>query len=290
MIKIIGIAVVFICVFGGYLMAGGHIAALWQPSEMLIILGAAAGSTMLGNSKEVLIEMKHQLKQVFATKKKVEDGEGDLCRELLTLMHHLLDEVRLKGIKALDEHIEAPSQSSVFLCYPTVAEENPLILTFVTDNFRLISMGKISPHDLDTQLEGEIDMIMEEKLKPAHALHRTGEACPGFGILAAVGGIIITMGHLDGPLASIGLHVAAALVGTFIGIFMCYCLLEPASSAMEELVMKEVNLLQCIRAIMIAHIRGKQPLLAVDAGRKTLEPDMKPSFTIMEEWVTNRAM
>ncbi len=290
MIKFIGIGVIVICVFGGFIMSSGKLAALWQPSEMLIIIGAAVGSTILGNSLEVLKEMKHQLKAVFAAKKKNSESDGDIYRELLTLMHHLLDEVRLRGIKTLDEHIEAPSQSSVFLCYPTVAEENPMLLTFITDNFRLLSMGKISPHEMDTLLEGEIDMILEDKLKPAHALHRTGEACPGFGILAAVMGIIITMQHLDGPLTSIGVHVGAALVGTFIGIFLCYCLLEPAASAMQELVMKEINLLQCIRATLIAHIRGKMPLLAVDAGRKILEPDVKPSFATMEEWVTNRAM
>nr|WP_321272579.1 lateral flagellar motor stator protein LafT [uncultured Tolumonas sp.] len=283
--KLIGVGVVILCVFGGFIMAHGKLAALWQPSEMVIILGAAIGSTVIGNSKEVLIEMKHQLKAIFMPKKE----EGDLYRELLTLMHHLLDEVRLKGIKALDEHIEAPSQSSVFLCYPTV-EENPLLLGFITDNLRLISMGKISPHELDTLLENEIMIMQEDMLKPAHALHRTGEACPGFGILAAVMGIIITMQQLDGPLTYIGVHVAASLVGTFIGIFLCYCLLEPASSAMESLVQKHINQLECIKSILIAHIRGKMPLLAVDAGRKTLEPDVKPSFLAMEEWVTNRAM
>jgi len=284
--KLIGIGVVILCVFGGFVMASGKLAALWQPSEMVIILGAAIGSTIIGNSTEVLKEMKHQLKAIFAVKKQ---GDGDLYRELLTLMYHLLDEVRLKGIKALDEHIEAPSQSSVFLCYPSV-EENPMLLTFITDNFRLISMGKISPHELDTLLDNEIMTIEEDMLKPAHALHRTGEACPGFGILAAVMGIIITMQQLDGPLTYIGVHVAAALVGTFIGIFLCYCLLEPASSAMESLVRKQMNQLICIKSILIAHIRGKMPLLAVDAGRKVLEPDVKPSFMDMEEWVTNRAM
>lgn len=284
--KLIGIGVVLICVFGGFLFAGGSLIALWQPSELIIILGAATGSTILGNSPEVLKAMRDQLKKIFAKKK---EGEEDLYRELLTLMHHLLDEVRLKGIKALDEHIEAPSQSSVFLCYPSV-EENPKLLGFITDNFRLISMGKISPHELDTLLDNEIMTIEEDLLKPSHALHRTGEACPGFGILAAVMGIIITMQHIDGPLTGIGLHVAAALVGTFIGIFLCYCLLEPMSSAMETIVRQEVNQLQCVKSVLIAHIRGKMPLVAVDAGRKILEPDVKPSFLDMEEWVTNRAM
>jgi chemotaxis protein MotA len=281
----IGVGLVLVCVFGGFMMASGKLIALWQPSEMVIILGAAFGSMVIGNSKEVLLELKNQLKAIIGK----QENETEVYRELLTLMHHLLDEIRLKGFKALDEHIEAPSQSSVFLCYPCV-EENPLLLTFITDNFRLMSMGKISPHELDTLLEQEIMVLEEEMLKPAHALHRTGEACPGFGILAAVMGIIITMQQLDGPLTAIGVHVGAALVGTFIGIFMCYCLLEPASSAMESLVKRRLAMLECVKAILLAHLRGKMPLLAVDAGRKTMDPNIKPGFSEMEEFVTNRAM
>ena len=283
--KQIGIAVVFICVLGGFLMAGGRLLALWQPAELIIILGAAAGSLIIGNSKEVLHEMWTQIKLVIRPQK----AQGELYRELLTLMHHLLDETRLKGMKALDEHIENPQQSSVFLMYPEVSE-NPLVLGFIIDNLRLMGMGKISPHEFETLLEQEIMAIEEEMLKPAHALHKTGEACPGFGILAAVMGIIITMQQLDGPLGGIGVHVAAALVGTFIGIFLCYCLLEPASSAMEDLVKRRISLLMCIKSILLAQLRGKAPLLAIDAGRKVLEPDVKPSFIQMEEWVSNRAM
>ncbi len=283
--KQIGIAVVFICVLGGFLMAGGRLLALWQPAELIIILGAAAGSLIIGNSKEVLHEMWAQIKLVIRPQK----VQGELYRELLTLMHHLLDETRLKGMKALDEHIENPQQSSVFLMYPEVSE-NPLVLGFIIDNLRLMGMGKISPHEFETLLEQEIMAIEEEMLKPAHALHKTGEACPGFGILAAVMGIIITMQQLDGPLGGIGVHVAAALVGTFIGIFLCYCLLEPASSAMEDLVKRRISLLMCIKSILLAQLRGAAPLLAIGAGRKVLEPDVKPSFIQMEEWVSNRAM
>ena len=284
--KQIGIGVVLVCVLGGFLMAGGRLIALWQPAELIIILGAAAGSLIIGNTKEVLHEMWHQVKEILVPGRK---PQGDLYRELLTLMHHLLEETRQKGMKALDEHIENPQQSSVFLMYPEVAE-NPLLLGFITDNLRLMGMGKISPHEFETLLDQEIMVMEEEMLKPAHALHKTGEACPGFGILAAVMGIIITMQQLDGPLGGIGVHVAAALVGTFIGIFLCYCLLEPASSAMEELVKRRISLLMCIKSVLLAQLRGKAPLLAIDAGRKVLEPDVKPSFIQMEEWVSNRAM
>jgi flagellar motor stator protein MotA len=282
--KQIGIAVVFICVLGGFMMAGGRLIALWQPAEMIIILGAAAGSLILGNSKEVMHEMWVQVKEVMRAK-----PLDSLCKELLLLMHHLLEETRQKGMKALDEHVENPQQSSVFLAYPGVTE-NPLLMGFIIDNLRLMGMGKVSPHEFDTLLEQEIMAIEEEMLKPAHALHKTGEACPGFGILAAVMGIIITMQQLDGPLGGIGVHVAAALVGTFIGIFLCYCLLEPTSSAMEDLVRRRISQLMCVKSILLAQLRGKTPLVAVDAGRKVLDPDVKPSFIEMEEWITSRAV
>ena len=282
--KQIGIAVVFICVLGGFMMAGGRLIALWQPSEMIIILGAAAGSLIIGNSKEGVHEMWVQVKEVMRAK-----PLDALCKELLLLMHHLLEETRQKGMKALDEHVENPQQSSVFLAYPGVTE-NPLLMGFIIDNLRLMGMGKVSPHEFDTLLEQEIMAIEEEMLKPAHALHKTGEACPGFGILAAVMGIIITMQQLDGPLGGIGVHVAAALVGTFIGIFLCYCLLEPTSSAMEDLVRRRISQLMCVKSILLAQLRGKSPLVAVDAGRKVLDPDVKPSFIEMEEWITSRAV
>lgn len=283
--KQLGLGIIFVCVLGGFMMAGGRLLALWQPAEMVIIFGAAIGSMFIGNSKEVLHEMWRQVKLVAKPNK----AERELYRELLTLMHQLLEETRSKGLKALDEHIENPQQSSVFLMYPQIAED-PQLLGFIIDNLRLLGMGKISPHELETMLEQEIMAIEEEMLKPAHALHKTGEACPGFGILAAVMGIIITMQQLDGPLTAIGVHVAAALVGTFIGIFMCYCLLEPLSSAMEDLVKRRISLLMCVKSILLAQLRGKQPLLAVDSGRKVLEPDVKPSFMELEEWVTNKAM
>ncbi|WP_033138144.1 lateral flagellar motor stator protein LafT [Aeromonas finlandensis] len=283
--KQIGIGVIFICVLGGFMMAGGRLVALWQPAELFIIIGAAMGSMFLGNSKEVMHEMWQQIKICFNSNKE----ERAVYRELLTLMHQLLEESRKKGMKALDEHIEDPQRSSIFMMHPQISEA-PLLLGFIIDNMRLLGMGKITPHELDTLLEQEIMAIEEDMLKPAYAMHKTAEACPGFGILAAVMGIIITMQHLDGPLGNIGLQVAAAMVGTFIGIFLCYCVLDPISNAMEEMVKRRIGLLMCIKSILISQSRGKTPLLAVDSGRKMLEPDVKPSFLQLEDWVTNRAV
>ena len=285
--RLLGLLAVLVCVVGGFVAAGGNPAILWQPSEFIIIIGAAAGSMAIGNSKAVLHETWIQVKTVMMPTK--DDNESLVYQELFTLMHLLLDDIRTKGMKSLDEHIEEPQNSTLFMMYPSVSEKK-ILLDFIVDNIRCLGMGKMTPHELDTMLEGEIYAIEEEMLKPSHALHKTGEACPGFGILAAVLGIVITMQGLDGPLTAIGAHVAAALIGTFIGIFLCYCLLEPLASAMADAVAKNVELLNCIKIIFVAQVRGKAPLLAIDAGRRILDPASKPSFTQMENWIINRSM
>ncbi|WKE66547.1 flagellar motor stator protein MotA [Gallaecimonas kandeliae] len=282
--KLLGIFLVSLCVFGGFILAKGKLIALWQPAEMVVILGAAIGSMVIGNSTVVLKQCWRQLRGILASRR----GDADRARELLMLLHRLLDEVRQKGLKILDEHVEAPYQSSLFAAYPLVLKE-PILVNFIADNLRMLAMGKASAHEFEALLEQEILAVEDDLLKPSKALHRAGEAMPGFGILAAVGGIIITMQHLDGPLADIGVHVAAALVGTFIGIFGCYCLFEPAGSAMAELVGRKISGMECVKAILTAHVAGKSPLLAVDAGRRVLEMDIKPSFATVEKWLDKEA-
>src|SRR5690606_3726545 len=217
--------------------------------------GAGLGSMIVGNSTVVLKDCLHQLKGLMAGRKQ----DAKRAQDFLMLMHLLLEEIRKGGLKVLDEHIEAPQESPWFQRYPQVLED-PLLVAFITDNLRLMAMGKNSAHEVEALLEQEIMAIEDDLMKPSKALHRNGEAMPGFGILAAVGGIIITMQYLDGPLGDIGVHVAAALVGTFIGIFFCYCVLEPAASAMAEANHRRVSLLEAAKAILVANLEGKAPL------------------------------
>lgn len=279
--KLLGLAVILICVFGGFIMANGKLAALWQPAEVIIIMGAGLGALILGNSTAVLKGIWQQLKAITGGQK----NDAELYQQLLPLMHQLLQETRLKGLKALDGHVESPQSSPLFSQAPLVLA-HPELLGFIVDNLRMLGMGKLSAHELEALLELEIEALEESMLKPSHALAKTADAMPGFGILAAVMGIIITMQHLDGPLTYIGVHVAAALVGTFLGIFVCYCLLSPASNAMEQWVGRRITALECVCAILVSHISGKSPLLAVDAGRKLIEQDIKPSFITLEAWLT----
>lgn len=282
--KFVGLGIIILCVFGGFVIAGGNLAAMWQPAELLIILGAGIGSMVIANPKHVLVELKRQF---FASFKKEAD-RAEVLKELLLVMHTLLELVRSQGLKAIDEHVEDWETSSLFLQYSHI-HSDPLLIHFITDNFRMLSMGKITPHELDDVLESEIQALEEDLLKPSEALHTTGEAMPGFGILAAVMGIIITMSSLDGPLMMIGLHVGAALVGTFLGIFLCYCLFEPIGESLADKVHNKIMLLECVKTIMVTHIAGKSPVLSIDSGRKLIDREIKPSFVEMEQWLNAKA-
>ncbi|WP_031303377.1 flagellar motor stator protein MotA [Pseudomonas sp. EGD-AK9] len=278
--KLLGALIIVACVLGGYVMAHGELAMLWQPAEVVIIVGAGLGALVVGNPKEVLVEMCQQIKGVFVYKRRGEEFQ----RQLLMLLYELLEMVDVGGLKVLDAHIEEPEQSELFAKYPLICQEKNL-MAFIADNFRLMAMGKISAHELEGFLEQELEAMEHILLQPARSLHKIGEAMPGFGILAAIMGIIITMGNIGGSVAEIGAHVAAALVGTFLGIFMCYCVMEPLSNAMSQRIKTELSALECVRTTLVAHVAGKPTLLAVDAGRKLIEQDVKPAFKQLETWV-----
>ena len=278
--KVIGALIIVGCVLGGYALANGEMRVLWQPAEMLIILGAGIGALVVGNPKEVLVEMLSQIRGVFVYQRRGEEFQ----RQLLMLLYELLEMVEVGGLKVLDSHIEEPEQSDLFARYPLILMEKNL-MAFIADNFRLMAMGKITAHELEGFLEQELEAMEAALLQPSRSLFKIGEAMPGFGILAAIMGIIITMGNIGGSVAEIGANVAAALVGTFLGIFFCYCVMEPLSNAMGQRVKTELSALECVRTTLVAHLAGKPTLLAVDAGRKLIEQDVKPAFRQLEVWV-----
>lgn len=281
--KFFGAITILLCVFGGYMWAGGKLGAIWQPAEFLIIIGAALGSLIVGNPPQVLKEMRGQLRSTIAGTK----NEHEYYMELMALLQSLLETVRNGGYKSLDTHIEDPHNSELINRYPLVAADYRLI-SFITDNLRLMAMGQMTPHELEGLLEQEIDAIETDLLLPSRSLQRTSEALPGFGILAAVGGIIITMQAIDGSIAMVGYHVAAALVGTFVGIFGCYCCLDPLSNAMAQRVKRNMSAFECVRETLVAYVAKKPTLLAIDAGRKHIQLDIKPTFNQMEKWLAEQ--
>jgi chemotaxis protein MotA len=279
--QIIGIFIVLGCVFGGFAFMGGTATAIWQPIELLIIAGAALGALVLGNPKHVLVEMLGQLRKIIFGKK----HDSEFQRQLLLLMFELL-QTAAGGLKALDAHVEAPRESPLFQRYPRILEE-PKLLAFIVDNFRLMAMGKINAHELEGVLEQELEAIHDELTQPSKSLHKVAEAMPGFGILAAVLGIVMAMHSVsDGADAGeISEKVGAAMVGTFIGIFLCYGVLDPISNMMKQLVNSEASTMETVKVVLCTHVAGKPALLAIDAGRRLIQLNTKPSFAQLEAWI-----
>jgi chemotaxis protein MotA len=281
--QVIGILIVLGSVFGGFFMMGGAFHQIWQPIELIVIAGAGLGAFVIGNPRHVLGETGTQFKKILFRRK----YDSEFQRQLLLLMYELL-QLAAGGLKALDAHVEAPKDSPLFQRYPRVLEE-PKLLAFIVDNFRLMAMGKINAHELEGVLEQELDAIHEELTQPAKSLNKIGEAMPGFGILAAVLGIVITMstvsqGATSGEIAE---HVGAAMVGTFIGIFLCYGVLDPISNMMKQLVNQEASNKECVKVVLVTHVAGKPPLLAIDAGRRLVPLNIKPSFAQLERWIND---
>ena len=281
--QIIGILIVLFSVFGGFFMMGGAFHQIWQPIELIVIAGAGLGAFVIGNPRHVLTETGTQFKKIVFRRK----YDSEFQRQLLLLMYELL-QLAAGGLKALDAHVEAPKDSPLFQRYPRVLEE-PKLLAFIVDNFRLMAMGKINAHELEGVLEQELDAIHEELTQPAKSLNKIGEAMPGFGILAAVLGIVITMGTVNEGATSgeIAEHVGAAMVGTFIGIFFCYGVLDPISNMMKQLVNQEASNKECVKVVLVTHVAGKPPLLAIDAGRRLVPLNIKPSFAQLERWIND---
>jgi chemotaxis protein MotA len=279
--QIFGIFIVLGCVFGGFAVMGGTITAIWQPVELLIIAGAATGALVLGNPKHVLGEMMGQLSKIIFRKK----HDSEFQRQLLLLMYELL-QTAAGGLKALDAHVEAPRESPLFQRYPRILQE-PKLLAFIVDNFRLMAMGKINAHELEGVLEQELEAIHDELTQPSKSLHKIAEAMPGFGILAAVLGIVMAMHSVsDGADAGeISEKVGSAMVGTFIGIFFCYGVLDPISNMMKQLVNSEASTMETVKVVLCTHVAGKPALLAIDAGRRLIQLNTKPSFAQLEAWI-----
>lgn len=279
--SIVGIAIVLGCVFGGFMLGGGALKVIWEPVELLIITGAALGAIVLGNPRHVLNEMVLQLRKALSPRKQSQEFQ----RQLLLLMYELL-QTAAGGLKALDAHVEAPQDSALFKRYPLVLAE-PKLLAFIVDNFRLMAMGKINAHEPEGVLDQEIEAIHEELIQPSKSLHKIAEAMPGFGILAAVLGIVMAMNTISegASSAEIAEKVAAAMVGTFIGIFFCYGVLDPLANVMKQQVKQELSTLECVKVVLVTHVAGKPPLLAIDAGRRLVQLNLKPSFGLLEGWI-----
>ena len=272
-----GILIVFAAIAGGFAVAGGHFGVLIQPSEFIVILGAAIGTLITSSpgkmKKRVAAAFKAAMKENIPT-------QADYL-ELLKCQYELFMLARRQGVLALEPHLNEPAKSEIFKKYPSIAKHHHA-RTFLVEALQQIVNG-ISPDDLDQLLDTEIETFKDEGHLATGLLKTIGDALPGIGIVAAVLGIIVTMGHMDAPPAVIGHHVAAALVGTFLGILMCYGILQPLAGNAETQEVHQLRYLQVIKSAIVASARGVAPPTAVEFGRKMIFSDERPSFVELDK-------
>lgn len=280
MFVIIGFVVVFGSVVTGYVMHHGNLAILVQPTEFIIIVGAALGSMLVANPLHLTISI---FKSVLGTLKGSKVSKESFL-DVLKLMYELFQLAKKDGLIALEQHIENPTGSSIITKYPTFLA-NTHAVEFMCDTLKVVLNGGVPAHDLEDLMELDLETAHHESMLIPSAVNTVGDAFPGLGIVAAVLGVIITMGQIDKPPEVIGNSVAAALVGTFLGVLMSYGIVGPLAKNMEHLVAAEHRYLVCIKASILAFAKGAPSVVAVEYGRRAIESHDRPTFQETEEAV-----
>ncbi len=283
MFVLVGAGIVIASILVGYTMHGGKVAALMQISEFIIIGGAALGSVVIGYS------MKSAIKFLMCglTLMKGNPYTKKVYLELLQAMYELFTVARKEGLIALERHVETPQESDVLQKYKSLMDNHHAV-DLLSDTLKLVVMGGINIYDLSDMMDIDLEAQHEEAMKPTQVIQMVSDAMPGFGIVAAVLGVVITMQSIGGPPEQVGEKVAAALVGTFLGILMAYGFLSPMAKQAEAIVKSESQYMACIRNAVVAFARSDAPLICVEFARRNIEPDARPSFAEMENKVKNR--
>ncbi len=276
---LIGIVVLFGAVLGGYL-PHGKFEVLWQPLEFLIIAGAAMGGFIIGNPKEVILGVLDTLRRTLMGQRYT---KGNYL-ELLTLIYTLLRLAKMKGSLALEEHADDPQKSPIFGNFPNV-QKNEVATTFICDYLRMMTMGTDNAHEMEALIDEEIETRHAEMNRIAESVATVADGLPAFGIIAAVLGVITTMGSILEPPEILGGLIGAALVGTFLGIFLAYGIVGPLGNVLKDYANSDIKYFQCIKAALIAHMQGYAPALSIEFARKTLFSTERPSFIEVEDAV-----
>ena len=278
MFAIVGVLIVIGSVVGGYLLSKGHMEILFQPYELLIILGSAAGTLLVANPLPVVIGIIKSMLGIL----KGSPYTKPVYLEHLKMLNDVFSTARKNGIVKLEPDVEEPEKSALFTKYPTFIKNHHAVY-FVSDTLRMAISGGVGHFDLDQMMELDMDVHHHEAAAPVNALNTMADALPGLGIVAAVLGIVITMGSLGGPPEEIGHHVAAALVGTFLGILMCYGFFGPMAGMMTKINDAEKEYYNFLRVALISFIKGAAPILAVELARRSIPHHFRPSFKDMEK-------
>jgi chemotaxis protein MotA len=280
LLVIIGYVIVCASVFGGFVMAGGHAAVLLQPIELLMIGGAAIGAFFVGNNSKSIKATMKALPGLF----KGSQYTREMYMELMSLLFDVLSKVRKEGLMSIEGDIEAPEASPLFSKYPLVLADHHII-EFMADYLRLMVSGNMDAFQIENLMDNEIETHHHEGSVPAHVIAKLGDGLPAFGIVAAVMGVVHTMESVGIPPAELGILIAKALVGTFLGILLAYGFVGPLASLLEQKLDESSKMFQCVKVTLLASLNGYAPALAVEFGRKVLYSTERPTFAELEEHI-----
>ncbi len=281
MLVIIGYLVVILTVFGGFVISGGNLAALFQPVELLIIGGAGVGAFIVGNNGKSLKATGRAFVKLFTGGKRYNKL---LYMDLMAMLFLLLSKSRTQGLMSLEQDIEDPANSEIFCAYPRLLADTSLS-NFVLDYFRLMISGSMNVYEIEALMDEEIETYEEELEVPANSLNTLGDGFPAFGIVAAVMGVVNALAAADRPAAELGMLIAHAMVGTFLGILLAYGFILPLATLLRQKSSDQIKMLQCIKVTLLSSLNGYAPQIAVEFGRKTLYTSDRPSFSELEEHV-----
>lgn len=280
MFVLAGWAVVLICVFGSFILGGGHILALLQPFEFLCIFGAAAGAFVVSNPPKVLRAVGQALPTCFRSS----DYSKTKFLQLIALLYELLQKARQEGLLAIEGDVNDPESSPIYSKYPTVKQDVHL-LEFINDYLRMMLSGNLNVLEIQELMDAELETHHAEAAIPSNAIQRIADALPAFGIVAAVMGVVHTMGSVGAPPKVLGEMVAAALVGTFLGILLGYGFVGPLASLLEAKALENTKPFECVKSVLLASMSGYSPTVAVEFGRKVVFSTDRPTFDELEDAV-----
>ncbi|KTC81648.1 flagellar motor stator protein MotA [Legionella brunensis] len=278
MLILLGYFIILLSVFGGFALAGGHLAAIIQPVEFLIIAGAAIGSLVVGNSFSVLKSIAKAIPTLFKSPKSAKI----LYKDLLGLLYALLNKGRQEGFMSLESDVDDPANSPIFSKYPRILAQSHLI-EFLCDYLRLMITSNMQPFQLESLMESEITTYHQEESIPVNAITKLADGMPAFGIVAAVLGVVHSMESINLPPSELGVLVAQALVGTFLGILLGYGFIGPLATALEQRGNEFILMLNCVKVTLLASAHNYPPIIATEFGRKVLFSTARPSFNELNE-------
>ena len=278
MAVLIGIVIVLGAIFGGHVLAGGFLGALFQPYELLMIAGGGLGAFVISNDKKSMQATIDAIPTLFDSPKQT----SALYLDLLSLMFDILTKVRKEGLMSMEPDVDAPHHSALFLKYPLILQDVHLT-EFISDYFRLLVSGNMDPFQIENLMDNEIEVHHQDGHLAIHAIHKIADSLPAFGIIAAVMGVVHTMASVGLPPSELGHLIAAALVGTFLGILLAYGVFSPIAGLLERKLAESTKVYQCVKVIVIASLNSYAPALAVEFGRKVVSASERPSFNELEQ-------